>query len=163
MEFKEAVAFIFKYEGVYSNDPKDPGGETKYGISKRQFPHLDIKNLTKKHAEHLYYEHYWIKSKAQGLPKSIRLAVFDCAVNQGVRRSAMFLQKSLGIKQDGIVGSITIDNCFRVNSNELLYRFLKQRFLHYISLKNFDRFGKGWILRLIDVAINSKEGTGFHP
>ena len=46
MKFSEAIEIVLKHEGGYVNDPDEPGGETKYGISKRSFPKYYIKNLT---------------------------------------------------------------------------------------------------------------------
>ena len=51
MTFKDAVKIILKHEGGYVNDPVDPGGETNMGISKKAYPYLNIKELTKKDAE----------------------------------------------------------------------------------------------------------------
>ena len=44
--FDEIIDVVLHHEGGYVNDPKDPGGETNYGISKRAYPDVDIKNLT---------------------------------------------------------------------------------------------------------------------
>ncbi len=60
--FEKAMTFIFKWEGGYVNDGNDPGGETNFGISKRAYPNLDIKNLTKDEAKQIYYRDYWEKS-----------------------------------------------------------------------------------------------------
>lgn len=43
MKFDDAVEIVLKHEGGYVNDKKDPGGETNMGISKRAYPHIDIK------------------------------------------------------------------------------------------------------------------------
>ena len=53
-EFKLAIPRVITNEGGYVNDPDDPGGETKYGISKRSYPALDIKNLTVEQATAIY-------------------------------------------------------------------------------------------------------------
>lgn len=60
--FDRIIPIIIEEEGGYVNHPKDPGGETKYGISKRRFPNEDIKNLTKERAKELYYKHYWLEA-----------------------------------------------------------------------------------------------------
>ena len=65
MEFKDAVKIILKHEGGYVNDPVDPGGETNMGISKRAYPYLNIKELTKKDAEDIYFKDYWLKAKVK--------------------------------------------------------------------------------------------------
>ena len=59
--FDKAMNFVGLMEGGYVNDPIDKGGETKYGISKRSYPNLDIKNLTKEQAREIYYKDFWLK------------------------------------------------------------------------------------------------------
>ena len=81
-------------DGGYTNNPADPGGETKYGISKKAYPTLDIKNLKKPDAYALYYRDYWLPSGADLLAFPLAAEVFDCAVNQGVGRSQQFLKET---------------------------------------------------------------------
>lgn len=89
--FNKAIKFVLKWEGGYSNDPNDPGGETKYGISKRSYPELDISKLTLKQAKEIYYQNYWLKSGCDELPYPFDIVVFDTAVNMGRRRAMEFL------------------------------------------------------------------------
>jgi len=91
MTFELAVEFILEKEGGYVNDPDDPGGETKFGISKRAFPRINISDLTESHAKELYHQYYWQPMRCNELPDRLRLPVFDCAVNQGIRRATKFL------------------------------------------------------------------------
>ena len=90
-DFDKAVKFTLKWEGGYSNDPNDPGGETKYGISKRSYPELDISKLTLKQAKEIYYQNYWLKAGCDGLPYPFDIIVFDTSVNMGKRRALEFL------------------------------------------------------------------------
>jgi lysozyme family protein len=94
-EFARCIPFIFEEEGGYVNHPSDPGGETNYGISKRAFPNLDIKNLTKKDAMLIYYERYWL-FVADKLEWPLNLVVLDCAVNQGTGKAKRYLEMSKG-------------------------------------------------------------------
>lgn len=92
-EFAKCVAFVLQMEGGYVNHPKDPGGETKFGISKRAFPHIDIKRLKIQDAKVIYYKHYWLFTADQlGWP--LNLVVFDTAVNCGGRRAKQWLNES---------------------------------------------------------------------
>jgi len=95
-EFKKAVEFVFKWEGGYSNDPNDPGGETKFGISKRSYPELDISKLTLEQAKKIYYENYWLKSGCQNMEYPLNLVVFDTAVNMGRRRAEKIYDEAFG-------------------------------------------------------------------
>ena len=61
--FLRAVKEVLKIEGGYVNNPNDRGGETKYGISKRAYPNVDIKNLTLDKAKQIYYNDYWYNIK----------------------------------------------------------------------------------------------------
>ena len=46
--FEQAFARTIGHEGGYVRDKNDPGGETKYGISKRSYPNEDIRELSRK-------------------------------------------------------------------------------------------------------------------
>ena len=77
MNFNRAVAHILQFEGGYTFNSHDPGGETHYGISKRVYPHVDIKNLTKQQAVDIYFNDYWKPLKPLLLPTRLRLCGFD--------------------------------------------------------------------------------------
>lgn len=83
-DFELAVGGVLKSEGGYANDPDDRGGETKYGISKASYPHLDIPSLSVDDAKEIYKKDYWQGIGAHKLPAELREVAFDAAVNQGV-------------------------------------------------------------------------------
>jgi len=85
-----------RQDGAYTNDPVDPGGETKFGISKRGNPDLDIKNLTLEQATQRYRERYWEGSGANALPFELAACVFDTAVNMGFAKAKRFLKECDG-------------------------------------------------------------------
>lgn len=95
-DFRTAVAFVLQQEGGYVNDPRDPGGETKYGISKRQYPYLDILALTPAEAVEIYRTDYWQASGADQLDMPLAQVVLDTAVNMGVPKAKEFLADSGG-------------------------------------------------------------------
>lgn len=129
MRFDTAVDIILDLEGGYVNNPADPGGETKYGISKRSFPHLDIAALTREDAKKIYYTHYWKASGADKMPDPLALMHFDTAVNMGISRAALFLARSKG--------------------DVLEYAALRLK--HYAELKHWQDFGRGWVRRVAHV------------
>lgn len=88
--FDVAMAFVRKWEGGYVFDKDDPGGETKYGISKRAYPSEDIKNLTRERAEFLYKRDYWDKLNLERYPQDKAIALFNVAVNMGVGKAKQF-------------------------------------------------------------------------
>lgn len=151
--FDEAVILIFKHEGGYVNDPRDAGGETKYGISKRAYPTLDIANLTKAQAGEVYFRDYWQKIKGDQLPQAVALFVFDTAVNMGVRRAAKHLQKLCKATPDGVIGPMTLDavtKSFEKDPYALLEGLYSLRQNLYERLKTFPVYGKGWSRRNIE-------------
>ena len=82
--FDAALKFVLAKEGGYSNDPNDPGGETKFGICKKSHPEEDIANMTPERAGEIYLEEYWIPAGCDDIEVPDDIVVFDCAVNQGV-------------------------------------------------------------------------------
>lgn len=132
LPFRKSLEFTLKHEGGYVNDPADPGGETKWGISKRAYPQEDIKNLSPERAATLYWRDYWVASGASNLPLPLAVAVFDTAVNCGVGRAKSFLQEAPELEG-----------------------FLERRKYHYLNLveKNpkMKRFLNGWLNRLNDL------------
>lgn len=80
-----------KKDGGYTNDPVDPGGETRWGISKKAYPDIDIKSLTKEEAMLIYERDYWLKIGADKMDKRMAITCFDSAVNCGVGRTRSWL------------------------------------------------------------------------
>lgn len=142
-----------RIEGGYANDPNDPGGETKYGISKRSYPNLDIKNLTLDQAKSIYKRDYWDLWMCDALPWRLAIFFFDCAVNQGPDTAIRLLQKHLGLVVDGRIGSITLA-AMRVSDPKLDNEFMALRALKYVQTANYIDFGKGWFKRLFYLSIN---------
>ena len=93
-DFDRAVVFVLRHEGVYVNDPRDPGGETKYGISKRAYPMLNIKDLSVEDAKLIYEKDYWLKAGCNKLQWPLNLVHFDTAVNMGYGRATEFDSKT---------------------------------------------------------------------
>ena len=87
MPFYQEITKVIGREGGYVNDPDDPGGETKYGISKKAYPKVDIKNLTMDDAVEIYKDEYWLPAKVEWLPDKLQGQYFDMVVNQGISKS----------------------------------------------------------------------------
>jgi len=156
LDFDKAVEVILKHEGGYVNDKMDPGGETNMGISKRAYPNLDIRSLTVEDAKRIYYEDYWVRSKAREVPKSLRLIYFDMVVNMGRSRAVKIMQKALNNKGwftvvDGGIGPETIGNLKR--SKLEADRLRSYRVKHYADLVSkkpkLERYYYGWFRRAI--------------
>jgi lysozyme family protein len=141
-DFARALEFVLKWEGgsAYTNDPDDPGGETKFGISKKSYPAEDIKNLTELDAHRIYFHDYWLKAGCYALKWPLNLCVFDAAVNQGVRRSLGFLSESKDYRD-----------------------FLLCRIAHYVRLakrKRLRQYLRGWLNRVMDLNEYARKPIG---
>ena len=133
MSFNRAFEIVLGHEGGYSADPQDPGGETKFGISKRAYPQLDIKALTIEQARDIYFKDYWVAAGCEHVAdEAMAILMFDCAVNQGVFRAKQIAGKA-----------------------KTPVEFQAERALHYAGLSTFQRFGRGWMRRLFDGLIKS--------
>lgn len=144
----KAIDLLLMNEGGYVNDPNDLGGETKWGISKRAYPDLDIPNLTLDDAKAIYYRDYWRKCKCDKLPDALSVAVLDYAVNSGVKRAIKHLQEVLEVPADGIIGNQTIGACSSKPLKDTVQKYLDKRLDFLISLESFSRYGKGWTARV---------------
>lgn len=132
--FDYAFGIVVGIEGGYVNDPKDPGGATRYGISKRTYPNEDIPNMTLDRAKFLYQRDFWDKTW-DALPWHESLCAFDCAVLQGQGRASKWLQLTSGKPQ-----------------SQFIQDFQAERSLQLASQSTFATFGRGWMRRLFKIA-----------
>ena len=86
---------VIELEGGYVNHPADKGGATKYGISQKTYPGLDIKNLSQRDAIKIYYNDWWCKYQVfdEVLKISFLVAklLFGFAVNVGMSQASRSL------------------------------------------------------------------------
>lgn len=120
-------------EGGYVNDPDDPGGETNWGISKRSYPHLDIKNLTREDAKQIYFRDFWQKINGGLIDKRVAFQVFDFAVNSGPARAVTFFNAAAKRSH-----SVT----------DMIMHLTADRIDYMTTLKNWPHHGKGWMRRM---------------
>ncbi len=149
---QRAMQWIIKIEGGYVNHPNDPGGETNYGISKRQYPDLDIRALTEDQATDIYRRDYWLANRCHEMPQALRIAVFDGAVNHRPKANAKMLQRSVGTTPDGLIGPATIRACQLEPQDLAINAYLWRRLQLYADLAGSSRykpFLRGWISRLV--------------
>lgn len=145
---------LIGHEGGYVDHKSDPGGETKFGISKRSYPQEDIKGMTLDRAKAIYKRDYWDKAKCSRLPNGVDFDVFDTAVNSGVGRAAIFLQRAAGVVADGVIGQKTIEAVNSIPDAVIQARFNGERLDFMATLSTWPIFGRGWASR---VAANLKE------
>ena len=146
MNFDIAFDRLMGHEGGYSNDPADPGGETNWGISKRSYPAVDIKNLTREGAKAIYLRDFW--SPLADADAAIKFQVFDFAVNGGMTVAVRKLQAAVGVADDGHWGQHSRQALSFIPVSDVLLKFNAQRLAFYTSLKNWPIYGKGWTNRV---------------
>ena len=152
-KWKEAdneFGFVF-VDGGYSNHPNDKGGETSWGVTKKYYPQLDIKNLTFEQAKVIYLNDYWKRFRCELLPTHLRYIFFDCIVNQGGNFATKLLQKLGNTKQDGIIGPLTIAASKKITAKEFAYGRI-ERYLNIIENDPTQAvFKEGWMNRIYNV------------
>ena len=161
--FEKAVEFTLRMEGELSKDKDDPGGLTKYGISKKQYPYLNIEELTLEEAIGIYYRDYWKKIKCDEIcrvnPK-VAIIVFDTHVNTG--RGISILQFTLNqhplletkLKIDNIFGPKTLNALSEIcvhSSSFVIYNYLLNRISYYARLTKMKKFFYGWVRRVLEL------------
>ena len=154
--FEEIIEKVLEHEGGYVNDPKDLGGETKYGITKRFYPELNIKELTIEKAKEIYKKDYWDRNRVESLPQNLWHIYFDMCVNMGKRTAVKVLQraannKGRNIDVDGGLGPATIGALKGVETE----RVRSYRVKYYVDLINKrpeqEKFYLGWFRRATEV------------
>jgi len=154
--FQNAVTHLFGVEGGYVNDPVDRGGETKYGITKRTYPYLDIASLTLEKATEIYHQDYWLKYHCHELPPALGVFLFDSLVNHRPKTAVRLLQMTLRVTTDGYIGPKTIAAASVVAGYstypEIIALALARRADLYHDIITGDssqaRFALGWFKRL---------------
>ena len=155
--FNEIIEKVLEHEGGYVNDPHDRGGETNFGITKKFYPDVDIKNLTKEQAKHIYHTDYWRRGKCDEIPSKLRHIYFDMLVNFGKRGAVKVLQKAANAKNkdkidvDGGLGQATLNAIQNLELERVrAYRVL--RFANLVIKKpEQERFWFGWYRRATEV------------
>ena len=150
--FDRAVTFTLRYEGGYVNDPRDPGGETNFGISKRAYPGENIASLTLDRARSIYRRDYWDRNRCGDLPPHMGACVFDAAVNGG--DPVYWLQAAVGASVDGAIGPRTIAaaNAYQ-DKPAAVAAMLADRIIYLSSLRGWAHYNRGWTRRVIALSM----------
>ena len=154
--YDKCLETILHHEGGYVNHPKDPGGETNLGVTKRVYEEWggtkDMKDLLVEDVAPIYKKNYWTAIMAEDIPAGLDLCVFDMCVNGGRHRATKMLQQLVGATIDGWIGPNTIAKtqayCEAKGVTAAIegYQQIRQDF--YESLKTFETFGRGWTRRV---------------
>lgn len=149
--FDAAVAFVLLQEGEGPNDPRDPGQLTRWGVSARAHPDVDVEHLTRDDAIAIYRTRYWALCRCEDFPPPLALALFDGAVQHGPLQAIKLLQDALGVTRDGVIGPRTLGAAHALAWGDVLVRFLAYRLRLYAGLPHASIFGLGWARRILSV------------
>lgn len=147
---------VLGHEGNYVNDPDDPGGETKWGISKRTYPHINIADLSRDDAIAIYYRDFWLKIFGDRLQDGVAYQLLDSAVNSGIVQSFRFLQRAIKVADDGVFGPHSQRALQNTSESDFIMLFISERLDFMTRLKNWSNHGKGWARR---IALNLRYGA----
>jgi lysozyme family protein len=148
MTFESTFDRLLGHEGGYVNDPTDPGGETNWGISKRSYPDVDIKNLTRDGAKAIYRRDFWDRLRADTLFDGVAYQLFDFAVNSGIETAVRYLQRAVGVADDGHWGPASAAAAAAMTESDTILRLNAERLDFMTRLKNWPNHGKGWARRI---------------
>jgi len=152
MKFDEAFTKLLGHEGGYVNNPADPGGETNWGVTKAVAQangyQGSMKDFTQDEAKAIYHRLYWQKVSADDLPPDCRFDIFDAAVNSGVAAAAKWLQRVVGVTDDGVIGPATLKAAKFLPGYVIAARFNGHRLEFMTGLSTWPTFGRGWAKRI---------------
>ncbi|MDV4263336.1 glycoside hydrolase family 108 protein [Acinetobacter seifertii] len=164
LSFDEVFERTIGHEGGYVNNPKDPGGETIWGITivtARANGYIGpMRYMKRDQAKEIYRKAYWERAKCAQYNSAIGFQMFDAAVNHGIGNAIRILQRAVGVADDGSVGQITLGAINEKSLDDVLVLFNAERLDFYSKLKTFDEFGRGWTRR---VAGNLRYAAGDTP
>ena len=157
--WEKSFAAVLKHEGGYVNHPKDPGGMTNLGVTKRNWEiflnrdvtEAEMRALTPDVVKPFYKSMYWDKIKGDQLPSGVDYAAYDLAVNSGTGKAAKFLQEIAGVTADGVIGPKSLEAIKACDPEQTIDALCDMRLDFLKRLSNFETFGKGWSIRVADV------------
>lgn len=151
--FDRAFEDLLGNEGGYSNDPRDPGGETIWGITVRVARENgydgEMRNMSIEIAKRIYRRKYWVPELDQ-LNYSIAFQLFDAVVNSGFNGPIRWLQRTVGAVDDGVLGPKTLELVNQADPLKVVIGFNVERLTFYTNLVTWDAFGRGWTRRVIN-------------
>lgn len=161
--FNHMWHILLKNEGGYTNTLNDGAGETKYGVTKRSYPHLDIKNLTETQAKDIFKQDFYDKvggDRLASISEPLAMHVADMAYNAGTGTAIKLLHRAAGLPDstkmsEDLYKALTSDQ-------SLVDEFVKQRLAYYSTRANAPKFMKSWSNRVdhINKMYGNKSGMG---
>lgn len=170
--FDEALSLVLVHEGGYVNHPADPGGATNKGITQATYnvwrtrngqPKQNVRKITDAEVAAIYRRDYWGKVRGDDLPAGVDYAVFDFAVNSGPSRAARFLQRIVGVDDDGVIGPITLAAVQAMPPGGIIVDLCDARLAWLKQLSTWNTFGRGWSRRVNEVEVKAVRMADLSP
>lgn len=153
-KFNDFINRVLSHEGGYVNHPKDPGGETNWGVTKRTAQAsgytASMREMTREQAIEIYRCSFWQRYHADQMPDAVAFQFFDACINHGYGNAARMLQRAANVLDDGVIGEISLNAINALPENDLLLKFNAERLMFYTKLGTFGTFGKGWVRRVAE-------------
>ncbi len=155
--FDESLVEVLKHEGGYVDHPRDPGGATNRGITTRVYrsyrrrkglPLRSVRHITAKEVRDIYKAQYWDRVEGDHLPSGVDYAVFDYAVNSGTTRGEKELQRVVGTRVDGQIGSVTLAATEAMDARVVIQKLCDRRMSFLRRLPHWNTFRRGWTARV---------------
>ena len=155
MNFDTAFGKLLGHEGDFSDHPDDKGGATRFGVTEAVAREVgykgDMRELPLELAKRIYRAKYWDEVQADYLPAGIRYVMFDAAVNSGPGQAVRWLQRAVGVADDGILGPRTMAAAGALSADAVRMKLLAQRLRFMSALPTWPSFGRGWARRICDL------------
>lgn len=151
--FDAAFSYLIENEGGFSDDPQDSGHATMYGITymEAQRHGYDVRKLTLEQAKQLYLKDYW-RFDSLTVP-AVAAKIFDMAVNVGVQRAVILVQRAMGLPADGIFGPATAAKINATDPGHVLEKISMAASDYYVDIvirkPSQLVFLKGWLRRAV--------------
>lgn len=164
-DFNIAYPLTSKHEGGYVNDPKDRGGETYAGITRKNYPSwagwavVDLMKPLRTNeilpqladeVKEFYRIYYWNKQSLSGLKsQKVANAIYDWNINSGAI-AIKAIQRLVNVADDGNVGEMTL-KAINAAGEAVLSKYIDERIAFYKRIVEKDpsqaKFLKGWVNR----------------
>ena len=148
MTFETIIDRVLGHEGGYTSGGNDPGGETKWGISKRSYPNLNIKTLTREQAIVIYKRDFWDRMHLDCATDGVAFQLLDFALNSGIETAVRYFQRVVGTADDGYWGPISQEAANLMSESDIILLLNAERLDFMTKLKNWPTAGRGWARRI---------------
>lgn len=173
--YDQIIQWVLEHEGLFTDEVTDPGGPTKFGITIWDIAIRDgvpasklkrgnatwnqlrevVRNLTLQEAKLIYKTKYWDACRGDELPKGVDYSTVDFGINSGVSRSIKYLQRVVGVTDDGKLGPVTMQAILKADPKYVVNSLNDRRQAFLEGLGTFWKYGRGWTRRVKEVRARS--------